>query len=118
GGVRQCGPELDALQGAAVVAGGLLRVTDGAPGRHEVEPARHDDLLGAQTVPVQDLAVGQPGDRLQTDVGVRSDVQAAVLGDIGRPHVVGEAPGPDRAPTPAGQGPAHPDRAHGRLTAV
>ena len=38
---------------------------------------------------------------------VGSDVDPVLLGDGDRTHVIGEAPGPDRAPGPPGQHPAH-----------
>ena len=68
-------PELHAVQRSLVATRRLLGVRDAAPGGHEVELAGPDDLLGAEAVPVQDLAVEQPGDRLEPDVGMRPDVE-------------------------------------------
>ena len=56
------------------------------------------------------LARDEPGDRLQPDVRVRADVEAALLGDRRRSHVVGEAPRADGAVGPTGQGAADADR--------
>jgi hypothetical protein len=86
-------PQLDALQCAAVVTGGLLRVAHGVARGHQVQLAGLDHLLGAEAVAVKHLPVREPGDGLQADVGVRSDIQPTVLSDVGRAHVVGEAPG-------------------------
>ena len=61
---------------AAVAAGALLGVGDAVAGGHEVELAGRDDLLGAERVAVQRLALEQPGDGLQADVGVRRDAEA------------------------------------------
>ena len=44
---------------------------------------------------MQHLAGEQPGDGLETDVGVRADVDALLLGDCDRSHVVDEAPRTD-----------------------
>src|SRR4051812_10500254 len=85
---------------------------------HQVELAGLDDLLRAKAVPVQHLALDEPGDRLQADMRVRSDVQAAVLRDVSRPHVVREAPGADGAAPPAWQGPPHPHLAHDLVATV
>jgi hypothetical protein len=97
------GPELDAFQGAAVVAGGLLGMGGRAAAGHQVQLPGLDDLLGAEAVAVQHLAVGQPGDGLQPDVRVRPDVEPAVLGDVSRDDVVGVTPGAHRAAAFAGE---------------
>ncbi|GAB2470516.1 hypothetical protein GCM10027030_01500 [Luteococcus sediminum] len=52
---------------------------------------------------MEHLAVEQPGDGLQADVRVRANVDACTLGDVGGPHVVGEAPVPDRAKSRRGR---------------
>ena len=70
-------PQLHAVQVAAVGAGALLGVGDAPPGRHQVELAGHDDLLAAERVTVQRLALQEPGDGLQADVRMRGDVHAA-----------------------------------------
>jgi hypothetical protein len=67
-------------------------------GGHEVELSGADQLLGTEAVSVQHLALDEPADGLQPDVGVRTDVEAVVLGDRGGTEVVGEAPRADRAP--------------------
>ena len=118
GGLGLRHPELDALERAAVVAGRLLGVGDAAPGGHQVElPGRitcSDPRLSRwRTSPVD-----QPGDGLQPDVRVRADVEPAVLGDVGRTHVVGEAPGAHGPASTAGERPAYDDLADGRLVAV
>jgi hypothetical protein len=44
-------------------------VGDAPTGGHQVELAGPDELFGAEAVAVQHLALQQPGDRLQADVG-------------------------------------------------
>jgi heat-inducible transcriptional repressor len=105
GCVRLGDPQLEPLDDAAVVPGGLLAVADPVPGGHQVQLSGRDDLLGAQAVAVQHLAVDQPGHRLQPGVRVGADGQAGPLGHVGRPHVVGEAPRADGAAATPGQCP-------------
>ena len=97
-------PELDAVQRPGVRAGGLLGVRHAVAGGHQVQLAGTQQLLGAERVAVEGLALEQPGRGLQPDVGVRSHVEAAFGGHPGRPHVVDEAPGADRSPGPPRQG--------------
>jgi hypothetical protein len=118
GQLGQRNPQLDALQPAAVVAGGLLRVAHRVARGHQVELAGLDDLLGAEAVAVEHLTVREPGDGLQADMRVRSDIQATVLGDVGRAHVVGEAPGADGTPALPGQGSPHPNIADALVAAL
>ena len=100
-------PELHPLQRPAVGAGVLLGVDDAPSRGHQVHLARADQLLRAEAVAVQDSALHQPRDRLQPRVRVRADVEPSGLGDLGRAHVVGEAPGADRAQPAARQDAAH-----------
>ena len=116
--VRLRHPQLHAVQSAAIAAGRLLGVGDPAPGGHQVELARGDQLLGAEAVPVQHLAGDQPGDGVQTGVRVRADVEAVLLGDPDRAHVVGEAPRADGAAVPARERSAHRHRADPGLAAL
>ena len=118
GVVRLRHPQLHAVQSAAIAAGRLLGVGDPAPGGHQVELARGDQLLGAEAVPVQHLAGDQPGDGVQTGVRVRADVEAVLLGDPDRAHVVGEAPRADGAAFPARERSAHRHRADPGLAAL
>src|SRR3546814_7851507 len=118
-GSRPVAPPTAGSRGAApVAAGGLLRVRHPVPGGHEVELAGADDLLGAEGVAVEDLAGEEPGAGLQPDVGVRADVDATFPGDVGRAHVVREAPGADGAAGPARQRAPDPHLPHPRLAAV
>ena len=57
-------------------------------------------MLGAKAVAVQHGSLHQPCHGLQPGVRVRADIQACGLSDLGRPHVVGEAPRTDRAQPP------------------
>jgi hypothetical protein len=56
---------------------------------------------------VNDLAVEQVGDRGQSDMRVRTHVQAAAGAQYRRPHLIEENKRPDRAALAAGQGTAH-----------
>src|SRR5690606_26702695 len=58
-------------------------------------------------VAVEDLALDEPGHRLEADVRVGPDVDAALLGDARRAHVVGEAPCADGAVATPGQRAPH-----------
>jgi hypothetical protein len=110
GPLRLGDPQLDAVQ-LATVAGALLGVGDAVAGRHQVELAGPDELLGAEAVAVQHLARQQPGDGLEAGVGVGADLQAGRPGDRHGAEVVGEAPGPDGAALAAGEGAPHRDAA-------
>ena len=57
---------------------------------------------------MQHLAGDQPGHGVQAGVRVRADVQAVVLGDPDRAHVVGEAPRARRCAVPGGAAPGAP----------
>ena len=70
-------------------------------GGHQVELPGPDQLLRPEAVAVEDLTVEQPGDGLQPDVGMRSDVDPVLLGHERRPHVIHEAPRPDASPRPS-----------------
>ena len=98
------------MQVAAVAAGSLLGVGDAVAGGHEVELSRSDDLLGAERVAVHGFARQQPGDRLEADVGMGGNAEAALV-DGGGTHVVYEAPGADGAAAPAWQRSSHRDGA-------
>jgi hypothetical protein len=111
-------PQLDAMQLAPVPAGRLLGMGHPTTGGHQIQLPSPYDLLGTEAVAMQDLAGHEPGDGLQPDVRVRTDAEAALLGDRGRTHVVGEAPRPDRAMGPPRQGPPDPHGAHLALAAV
>ena len=103
-------PELDGvdLLGPRRV---LLGVGHPVAGRHEVQLAGPDELLGAQAVEVEQLAGHQPGHGLQAHVRMRPDAERpARLGPDGA-DVVGEAPGPHRPARPLRQDPAHRQRA-------
>ncbi len=112
GGLGLRHPELDALEFALEASGVLLGVGHAVASRHEIELPGPHDLLRAQAVAVEHLARDEPGHGLEAQVRVRTDVDAALLGDGDRTHVVGEAPGPDGAPGPLGQHPADGQVAH------
>ena len=99
-------PELDALELTLKTPGVLLGVGHAVASRHEIELPVPHDLLGAQAVAVEHLSRNEPGHGLEAQVRVGTDVDAALLSDGDRTHVVGEAPGTDGAPGPSGQHPA------------
>ncbi|MNS61441.1 hypothetical protein D3C72_944700 [compost metagenome] len=101
--VRQRNPELGSVQ-AAAGADGMLRMGNALACRHQVDLPRPDYLLIAKAVAVQHFAFDHPGERLQADMRMRSDVQPAAIREIDRPRMVEEAPGADHAPLPVGQG--------------
>ena len=61
-------------------------------GRHQIELAGGQQLLGPEAVPVQLGALDEPGHRLESHVRVRTHAHASIGGHRGRTHVVGEAP--------------------------
>ena len=84
-----------------------LRVGDAVAGGHHVQLARPDRLHVAEAVPVQDLAVEQPGHRLQAGVRVRRHLHAGPLRHVVRAEVVHETPGADHPARPLRQQPPH-----------
>ena len=105
--VRQGGPQLDAVQPVARGPEAVLGVRDAPPGRHDVQLAGVHELAAADAVAVLDVAVQQPGDRLQADVRVRRHVHPHRLRRGVGAEVVDEAPGPDRPDLAVGQRAAH-----------
>lgn len=89
-GVGQGRPQLDAVQRPGHR---VFRVRDAAAGRHQVDPARLDDEVGAEGVPVPDRPGEQPGHGLQPRVGVAGHAHIDVVGA----EVVEEAPPADEA---------------------
>ncbi|CAH1747806.1 protein of unknown function [Thauera humireducens] len=95
---------------------------------HQIDLAGADDLLVAQAVAVQDLALDQPGEGLQADVWVRADMHAFAWFEVHRAGVVEKAPGADHPLLAIGERTAHEhavaevgaagldadDRVHGR----
>src|SRR3954447_14948295 len=111
-------PQLNAVQVAAVVVGRLFGMRNPLSRGHEVELAGPDRLLGAERVPMQELTGDKPGDRVQTDVRMRTDLNRMELVDPSRAHVVGKAPCPDRPPATARQHPSYRQVADGRRPAI
>jgi len=111
GGFRLGHPELHGVQ-LCRVPRILLGVRHAVAGGHEIQLAGPDELLGTQVVEVQQLAGDKPRDRLQAHVRMWSDAERTGPPDGDRTHVVGEAPGTDRAPRPVRQDTAHRHGAH------
>ena len=93
-------PQLHPVEHSSIPAGRLLGMRDTVTGGHQVQLPGPDQLFRTEAVAVEDLTVEQPGDRLQPDVGMRSDVDAVLLGHPSRSHVVHETPRPDASPRP------------------
>lgn len=104
---RLCDPELHRVQLTPCEAGVLLGVGDAIPGRHEIQLPGPDELLRTETVTVEQPTGHDPGDRLQSHVRMRPDADRADLTHGNGADVVGEAPGPDRAPRSVRQHAAH-----------
>ncbi len=110
GGLRLGHPELEAVERAGGAGRCLLGVGHAPAGRHQVELAGLDELLAAEAVAVEHLPSS-------TQVTVCSPMcgcgptRIAASRHVGRPEVVDEAPGPDRAAAPAGQRPRNRDPA-------
>jgi hypothetical protein len=108
--LRQRGPELQPVVhvGVGLQALGLaLGVHDAAPRGHPVDRAGQDLLHAAQAVAMHHRALEKIGDRRQADVRMRPHVVlgAGLLG--GRPEMVEEHEGPDRAALRRGQQAPH-----------
>src|SRR5262249_39082206 len=69
---------------------------DARPSGHEIELARPNELLTAQTVLVQHLALEQPGHGLQSDVRMRTNSHRLLSTECDRAVVIEEAPRPDQ----------------------
>jgi hypothetical protein len=93
--VRERHPQLDAVQDLGRVVRGHLRVADAVAGRHHVELAWPDQLVGAEAVGVPAEPLEEPGHGLQAGVWVGWHPHAAHLVDPVRAEVVEEAPRTD-----------------------
>ena len=99
-------PELRRVQACAVVQG-VLGVGDAMTRGHQVDLAGADDLLVAQTVAMQHLALDQPGEGLQADVRMRADVHALAGLEPHGAGVIEEAPRANHALLAIGERTAH-----------
>ena len=99
-------PELDGMD-LLGVGRVLLRMGHPVPCRHQVQLPRPDQLLGAQTVQMQQLAGHQPRHRLQAQVRMRPDPERPARFGPDGADMIHEAPGPHAATGPLGQDPSH-----------
>lgn len=106
-GVREGDPELGAVQEPGVGAGALLGVADRVARGHEAQFSGAYRLEAAQAVAVQDLAVVEPADRLQSHVRVGRHLHAGLVGDVVGAVVIDEGPRADHAAPEVGQQPAY-----------
>ena len=67
---------------------------DPPAGPHPVNRTRFNRLLGAQAVPVKDLAFEQVGDSCKIDVRMRTHIDALISKKFGWAHLVKENEGP------------------------
>ena len=72
-------PQLDALDFAAVRARGCLGMGHSGTGRHQIQLAGSDQLLGTKTVAMQDFPGNEPGDRLEAHMGMWPDAHCLVV---------------------------------------
>src|SRR5215204_6223026 len=89
----QSHPGLDskeALPSPPPLRAGALGMHDAAAGPHPVDGTRFDGLLGAETVPVQDLPLEEVSHSREIDVRVRTHVDALIRQELGRAHLVEE----------------------------
>jgi hypothetical protein len=82
-----------------------------APG-HDVELTRPHRGVGAEAVPVLELAGEQPANRLEPGVRVRRDEHAAGGGHLIGAVVVGETPRAEQGSSPLRERAPHSHRAH------
>ena len=88
--VGQGNPQLGRMHAQCL---GLFGMGNAVASRHQIDLAGADDLLAAQAVAVQHLALDHPGESLQADMGMGADLHAGRRWE-GRAGVVEEAPGP------------------------
>jgi len=110
-------PELDAVV-SALPAAPLFGVGHAVAGGHQVQLTRDDHLIRTDRVDVAELAVEQPGDGLQSDVGMRADAGVVGIGHADGADVIGEAPRTDGSPGALGKRAPHRGAADHRLAAV
>lgn len=91
-GVGERDPQLGAVQQPGVRAGALLGVADRAARGHEAQFPWAYGLEAAQAVAVQDLAVVEPADRLESHVRMGRHLHAGLVGDVVGAVVVDRCP--------------------------
>jgi hypothetical protein len=105
--VGQRDPQLQPVHARRMLRRRVFGMGDAVPGTHQVELPGRDHLVAAETVVVFDGALDQPGDGLQSGVGMRRHLHAGPVGDVVGAEVVDEAPGADHPALPVRQQPAH-----------
>lgn len=73
-------------------------------GNHPVDFTRVDHLVRAERILMLKLAPIEVGHRSQTDVRMRSDVDALTGNELGRPHLIKKYEGTDQLPVRRRQG--------------
>ena len=107
GGLGLGEPELYAVHQSWWCAPGIFGVGDAVARRHEVELPGPDGLLVSEAVAVEHLPAEEPGDGVQTHVGMRAHRHGVARRDAGGTEAIEEAPCADRAPSALGKGPVH-----------
>jgi hypothetical protein len=101
GGLRLRHPQLGQVYRAGSEM--FLGVHHPVTGSHQIEFLRPDRLLAPEAVAVKKFAGQHPGDRLEPDMGMRSNPDPAACTANGC-GVIEEAPGADGSPASLGQG--------------
>src|SRR5271165_1163638 len=107
---RQGDPRLNSQYAVATLSrfGGCpLGMGDAAPRHHPVDVAGTDDLIGAEAVPMLELAAKEIADRRKPDVRMRAQVDALAADELGRPHLIEENERADQPPVRRGKRAAH-----------
>ncbi|BDZ38492.1 hypothetical protein GCM10025863_11060 [Microbacterium suwonense] len=95
GGIRQCVPELHAVQHGGVGSADLL-VGDATAGDHQVQLAGEHSRIHSVRVEVVDAPGEQPGDSREPGVRVPGHLHPAGVGDVVGSVVVEKAPSADQ----------------------
>src|SRR5580693_2825152 len=93
GGLWLGHPELHAVHLAGGRLPGVFGVGDRASSRHQVELAGPDHLVVAEAVRMAGLALQEPRDGVQPDMGMRADRHPFGRGGWERSKSIEEAPG-------------------------
>src|SRR5690606_27012596 len=98
--LRQSQPQLQAVQPVFCrrdLRAFPLGMGDSPASYHQVDITGPDGLVTAHRIPVQYLALEEVGHGGNTDVWMRTNVDAFARGKIRRPHVIKEDPGADHS---------------------
>ena len=97
GAIRQGDPELRAVQAAAVLGRGPLRVGNGGTRGHHVDAAGSEQRFVTEAVVMNELAVEEPRHGLQPHVRMRANIHGRWIRERQRTETVEKAPGTNEA---------------------